>query len=40
VIHFVTDDMKCRGKIDINADQIIHLLCKAWWLVIALAVAA
>lgn len=36
VIHFLTDDLKCRGKIDINQDQAIHLACKVLWLAIAM----
>lgn len=35
VIHFVTDDAKCRGKINLNQDQAIHLACKAAWVVVA-----
>jgi hypothetical protein len=32
VIHCVTDDAKCTGKIDFNTDQAIHVACKfAWW---------
>jgi hypothetical protein len=34
-IHFITDDLKCRGKIGLNTDQAIHMACKALWLVIA-----
>lgn len=31
-IHWLTDDAKCRGKIDFNADQAIHIVCKiVWW---------
>lgn len=40
VIHWVTDDAKCRGEISFNADQAIHVVCKLVWWVIALAVAA
>lgn len=29
VAHTVIDDLKCRSKITFNADQILHLLCKA-----------
>jgi hypothetical protein len=36
-IHWLTDDAKCRGKIDFNTDQGIHLACKGAWLIIALA---
>jgi hypothetical protein len=39
-IHWFTDDAKCRGRINFNQDQAIHLACKiAWWLM-ALKVAA
>jgi hypothetical protein len=33
-IHWITDDAKCRGKIDFNSDQAIHIICKALWLCI------
>jgi hypothetical protein len=36
IIHFVTDDAKCRGRISFNADQLIHLSCKFAWCAIAL----
>lgn len=31
VVHFVTDDLKCRGKINFNQDQAIHWVAKALW---------
>ncbi len=31
VIHWFTDDAKCRGKIDFNTDQAIHVACKFAW---------
>ena len=38
VIHWLTDDAKCAGRIGYNTDQAIHIGCKlAWW---AIAVAA
>lgn len=37
--HFITDDLKCRGKIGLNADQAIHIGCKVLWAVIAGAFA-
>lgn len=37
VAHFVTDDLKCRGKIGLNADQAIHIACKLVWVLIASA---
>lgn len=36
IIHFITDDLKCRSKININQDQAVHLACKALWLAIAM----
>ena len=36
VIHWFTDDAKCRGKISFNQDQSIHLASKALWLLIAI----
>lgn len=39
-IHFLTDDAKCRGRIDLNTDQAIHLVCKAGWLAVAVGAAA
>ena len=39
VIHWFTDDAKCRGRISFNVDQAIHVGCKLLWWVIALAVA-
>lgn len=38
VVHWVTDDAKCRGKISFNVDQAVHIGCKLVWLAIALAV--
>jgi len=35
VLHFITDDLKCRGKIGLNTDQAIHIACKAAWAFIA-----
>ena len=31
VIHWLTDDAKCRGRISYNTDQAIHIACKALW---------
>ena len=36
-VHWFTDDAKCRGKISFNADQFIHLGCKAAWFAVWLA---
>ncbi len=34
VIHWLTDDAKCHGRLTFNQDQAIHLTCKlAWWLI-------
>lgn len=39
-VHFVTDDAKCRGKLTLNQDQAIHIVCKVAWLAIAWSLAA
>lgn len=31
IIHAITDDAKCRGKISYHTDQAIHIGCKALW---------
>jgi len=31
IIHAVTDDLKCRGKLTFNQDQAIHAGCKILW---------
>lgn len=31
VIHWITDDAKCRGWITYNQDQAIHITCKLVW---------
>jgi len=31
VIHAVTDDLKCSGRLTYNQDQAVHLACKALW---------
>lgn len=35
VMHWITDDLKCRGKLGINTDQAIHVICKIIWAAIA-----
>lgn len=35
--HWITDDLKCRGKIGLNTDQAIHIVCKVAWAAIAVA---
>src|SRR3546814_8832760 len=39
VAHFITDDLKCRGKIGLNTDQTIHVACKFAWALIAASAA-
>lgn len=39
VIHWLTDDAKCRGELTFNQDQAIHIVCKLVWLGVAVAVA-
>ena len=36
LIHAITDDAKCRGKITYNQDQAIHIVCKLIWFVITI----
>ena len=38
--HAFIDDAKCTGRIGFNADQFLHLLCKAAWVAVAIAVLA
>lgn len=35
VVHAVTDDLKCRGKLSFDQDQAIHIASKAVWSLIA-----
>lgn len=35
VVHAITDDLKCAGRISFNQDQAIHLGCKLLWAFIA-----
>jgi hypothetical protein len=37
-IHWITDDAKCRGKIGLNTDQGIHIVCKVAWAAIAVSI--
>lgn len=32
--HFVIDDLKCRGRIGFNVDQLLHAICKVAWVVL------
>lgn len=34
VVHAITDDLKCRGKLGFNMDQVIHIGSKIVWCVI------
>lgn len=31
VIHAVTDDLKCKGRLSFDQDQAIHVACKLLW---------
>jgi len=31
VMHWITDDLKCRGELTFNQDQTIHITCKFIW---------
>lgn len=33
-IHAITDDLKCRGKLSFNQDQVIHIGCKVLWAIL------
>ena len=35
VVHWLTDDAKCRGEISFNQDQAIHVACKVSWAALA-----
>ena len=35
LVHWITDDAKCRGKISYNVDQAIHVASKGLWLLAA-----
>ena len=35
IIHWITDDSKCGGKLTYNQDQFIHIACKVTWAIIA-----
>ncbi len=35
IVHAITDDLKCNGKLSFNQDQAIHLACKALWAAVA-----
>jgi len=39
-VHFITDDAKCMNRINYNTDQVIHIACKALWVLVLMAVAS
>lgn len=40
VVHAVTDDLKCAGRIGYNTDQAIHVACKLLWIALSRRVSA
>ena len=38
ILHWITDDAKCHNKLTYDQDQIIHLLCKCLWWIIAISI--
>lgn len=34
VVHWWTDDQKCRGELTFNQDQAIHILCKVFYVLV------
>lgn len=39
IAHACIDDAKCTGKIDFNADQYMHFMCKVVWVFAAVYVS-
>ncbi len=39
VAHFVIDDLKCRGRLTFNGDQLAHLACKVVWVLVVMEAA-
>jgi hypothetical protein len=39
IAHALIDDAKCTGRIGFNADQALHIACKALWVAIAVVLA-
>lgn len=35
MMHWFIDDGKCRGVIDFNTDQTLHIVCKIAWAMVA-----
>ncbi|MFT8896285.1 MAG: hypothetical protein ABF968_04900 [Acetobacter sp.] len=31
LVHAITDDLKCKGRLSFNQDQMIHIACKFVW---------
>lgn len=38
LLHAFIDDLKCTGRIGFNTDQALHIVCKAAWVGVALAI--
>lgn len=34
IVHCLIDDTKCAGRLSYNADQALHIACKAVWVVV------
>lgn len=34
LLHWLIDDWKCRGEIDYNTDQFLHICCKLCWVLL------
>lgn len=35
LVHAITDDLKCNGRLSYNQDQAIHIGCKVLWAALA-----
>lgn len=35
IAHAITDDLKCKGRLSFNQDQMIHIACKFAWAVLS-----
>ncbi|MBM3333196.1 DUF3307 domain-containing protein [Candidatus Sumerlaeota bacterium] len=40
IVHAITDDLKCNGRLSYNQDQAIHAGCKLVWALAASAIEA
>lgn len=38
IVHWITDDLKCAGRLTYNQDQLIHILSKVAWAYIAYSI--